>query len=46
MDQDQPAHPRRFMDAQAGLDPCWPQNRYVGFVMARLICTSVNEFRS
>jgi hypothetical protein len=24
-------------DAQAGLDPCWSQTHYVGFVMARLI---------
>jgi hypothetical protein len=23
-------------DAQAGLDPCWSQTHYVGFVMARL----------
>jgi hypothetical protein len=23
-------------DAQAGLDPCWLQTHYVGFVMARL----------
>jgi hypothetical protein len=22
--------------AQAGLDPCWSQTHYVGFVMARL----------
>jgi hypothetical protein len=25
------------MDAQAGLDPCWWQTHYVGFVMTRLI---------
>jgi hypothetical protein len=25
-------------DAQAGLDPCWSQSHYVGFVMTRLIC--------
>jgi hypothetical protein len=25
------------MDAQAGLDPCWSQTHYVGFVMVRLI---------
>jgi hypothetical protein len=24
-------------DAQAGLDPCWSQTHYVGFVMTRLI---------
>jgi hypothetical protein len=24
------------MDAQAGLDPCWSQTHYVGFVMTRL----------
>jgi hypothetical protein len=23
-------------DAQSGLDPCWSQTHYVGFVMARL----------
>jgi hypothetical protein len=26
------------VDAQAGLDPCWSQTHYVGFVMTRLIC--------
>jgi hypothetical protein len=31
MDPDQTA------DAQAGLDPCWSQTHYVGFVMTRLI---------
>jgi hypothetical protein len=30
MDPDQTA------DAQAGLDPCWSQTHYVGFVMRRL----------
>jgi hypothetical protein len=25
------------VDVQAGLDPCWPQTHYVGFVMSRLI---------
>jgi hypothetical protein len=25
------------MDAQAGLDPCWSQTHYVGFVVTRLI---------
>jgi hypothetical protein len=25
------------MDVQAGLDPCWSQTHYVGFVMAKLI---------
>jgi hypothetical protein len=24
------------VDAQAGLDPCWSQTHYVGFVMTRL----------
>jgi hypothetical protein len=24
-------------DAQAGLDPCWSQTHYVGFVVTRLI---------
>jgi hypothetical protein len=27
----------------AGLDPCWSQTHYVGFVMARLICTPLNS---
>jgi hypothetical protein len=27
------------MDAQAGLDPCWSQTHYVGFVMTWLILT-------
>jgi hypothetical protein len=35
MDPDQTA------DAQAGLDPCWSQTHYVGFVMMRLICLSM-----
>jgi hypothetical protein len=26
------------MDAQAGLDPCWSQTHYVGFVVTRLKC--------
>jgi hypothetical protein len=26
------------LDAQAGLDPCWSQIHYVGFVMTQLIC--------
>jgi hypothetical protein len=26
-----------FAEAQAGLDPCWSQTHYVGFVMTRLI---------
>jgi hypothetical protein len=26
--------------AQAGLDPCWSQTHYVGFVMTRLIYLS------
>jgi hypothetical protein len=30
-------------DAQAGLDPCWLQTHYVGFVMTRLIYT-LNAF--
>jgi hypothetical protein len=24
------------MDVQAGMDPCWSQTHFVGFVMARL----------
>jgi hypothetical protein len=32
MDPDQTAK-----DAQAGLDPCWSQTHYVGFVMTLLI---------
>jgi hypothetical protein len=27
----------RLCDAQAGLDPCWSQTHYVGFVVTRLI---------
>jgi hypothetical protein len=29
-----------YADAQAGLDRCWSQSHYVGFVMARLIWTN------
>jgi hypothetical protein len=28
---------------QAGLDPCWSQTHYVGFVMAQLICINYNQ---
>jgi hypothetical protein len=30
-------------DAQAGLDPCWSQTHYVGFVMTRLKCFDRRE---
>jgi hypothetical protein len=29
-------------DAKAGLDPCWSQTHYVGFVMARLKCVNID----
>jgi hypothetical protein len=29
------------VDAQAGLDPCWSQTHYVGFVVARLKCYAI-----
>jgi hypothetical protein len=29
------------VDAQAGLDPCWSQNHYVGFAVTRLIYLSI-----
>jgi hypothetical protein len=29
------------VDAQAGLDPCWSQTHYVGFVVTRLIILSL-----
>jgi hypothetical protein len=31
------------VDAQAGLDPCWSQTHYVGFVMTRLIFIEGNK---
>jgi hypothetical protein len=37
MDPDQTAQMRR-LSAQAGLDPCWSQMHYVGFVVTGLIC--------
>jgi hypothetical protein len=34
------------VDAQAGLDPCWSQTHYVGFVVTRLILiTSYQDSR-
>jgi hypothetical protein len=38
MDPDQTAR-----NVQAGLDPCWSQTHYVGFVMTRLICHYMNS---
>jgi hypothetical protein len=33
----EPRHDKtNITDAQAGLDPCWSQTNYVGFVKARL----------
>jgi hypothetical protein len=29
---------------ELGLDPCWSQTHYVGFVMTRLICISVGDY--
>jgi hypothetical protein len=34
---------RTVVDAQAGLDPCWSQTHYVGFVMARLNHDKLNK---
>jgi hypothetical protein len=45
MDPDQPEHSRTVCgDAQAGLDPCWLQTHYVGFVVTWLKFIKVNLF--
>jgi hypothetical protein len=33
-------------DAQAGLDPCWSQTHYVGFVMTRLKCNHITHYHN
>jgi hypothetical protein len=33
-------------DAQAGLDPCWSQTHYVGFVMAQLISFLISRLKN
>jgi hypothetical protein len=35
-----------FADAQAGLDPCWLQTHFIGFVVTQLICVKQRQWGS